>query len=84
MAFADRAIWPWVLKELGETPMGKRKVLNSKSAQSARDAGERTEKIRRRAYELYELRGKQDGNDLDDWLAAEAEIEATPASQFGS
>ncbi len=34
------------------------------------------EKIRRRAYALYELRGKQDGHDLDDWLAAEAEIAA--------
>ena len=34
------------------------------------------EKIRWRAYELYELRGKQDGHDLDDWLTAEVEITA--------
>jgi hypothetical protein len=32
------------------------------------------EKIRRRAYELYEERGRGDGHDLDDWLRAEAEI----------
>ncbi len=32
------------------------------------------EKIRRRAYELYEARGRQDGRELEDWLKAEAEI----------
>jgi len=26
------------------------------------------EKIRRRAYELYEQRGRRDGHELDDWL----------------
>jgi len=31
------------------------------------------ERIRVRAYELYERRGKQDGHALDDWLQAEAE-----------
>jgi Protein of unknown function (DUF2934) len=37
------------------------------------------EEIRRRAYELYEERGRQDGHDLDDWLRAEAEITAKNA-----
>jgi hypothetical protein len=32
------------------------------------------ERIRRRAYELYEQRGREDGFALDDWLQAEAEI----------
>ncbi len=32
------------------------------------------EDIRRRAYELYEARGRGDGHDLDDWLRAEQEI----------
>jgi hypothetical protein len=32
------------------------------------------EKIRQRAYELYELRGKEDGRDLEDWLKAELEV----------
>ena len=32
------------------------------------------EEIRRRAYELYEERGREDGHDVDDWLHAEAEI----------
>lgn len=33
-----------------------------------------TEKIRLRAYELYEQRGKHDGHALDDWLQAKAEL----------
>ena len=30
--------------------------------------------IRRRAYELYEQRGRADGHALDDWVEAEAEV----------
>ena len=36
--------------------------------------GKRSEKIRRRAHELYLQRGSQPGSALDDWLRAEAEI----------
>ena len=32
------------------------------------------EQIQRRAYELYEQRGKVHGFDLDDWLQAENEV----------
>jgi Protein of unknown function (DUF2934) len=32
------------------------------------------ERIRRRAYELYEQRGRTDGSDLEDWVQAEAEV----------
>jgi hypothetical protein len=32
------------------------------------------EAIRKRAYEIYEERGKADGNAEGDWLRAEAEI----------
>ena len=35
------------------------------------------EEIRRRAYEIYESRGREDGYDLDDWLRAEAETTGT-------
>jgi hypothetical protein len=41
------------------------------------DPSGREEDIRRRAYELYETRGREDGRDLDDWLQAEAEILGT-------
>ena len=36
--------------------------------------------IARRAYELFEERGREDGHDLDDWLQAEDELQAQPAS----
>ena len=32
------------------------------------------ERIRQRAHEIYEARGREDGQDLDDWLIAEAEV----------
>lgn len=32
------------------------------------------EQIHRRAYELYEARGREHGHDREDWLQAEAEI----------
>jgi hypothetical protein len=38
------------------------------------------EQIRRRAYQLYVQRGREDGHDLEDWLAAEAEITAQAAA----
>jgi hypothetical protein len=38
---------------------------------------EQLEKIRQRAYELYEARGREEGHDLDDWLQAEAEVVPT-------
>ena len=32
------------------------------------------ERIRRRAYEIYEQRGRQDGLEVEDWLRAEQEV----------
>ena len=32
------------------------------------------EQIRRRAYEIYETRGREEGHDLEDWLRAEQEV----------
>ena len=32
------------------------------------------EQIRRRAYELYEQRGRECGRELEDWLQAESEM----------
>ena len=34
----------------------------------------REEQIRRRAYFLYEQRGRVNGHDVDDWLQAETEV----------
>ena len=35
------------------------------------------EEIARRSYELYLARGAADGHDVEDWLAAEAELRHT-------
>ena len=32
------------------------------------------EQLRRRSFDLYELPGREDGHDLDDWLQAESEL----------
>jgi hypothetical protein len=52
-----------------------KKEEGKKPARSALVAPENPEdRIRARAYELYEERGKEHGHELDDWLRAEAEI----------
>jgi hypothetical protein len=35
------------------------------------------ERIQQRAYELYQLRGQENGHALDDWLQAESEAALT-------
>lgn len=37
---------------------------------------ETEDRIARRAYEIYDARGRADGRDLDDWLQAEREVRA--------
>ena len=43
-------------------------------AQSLQAPADLQEQVRRRAYELYEERGKVDGFEIEDWLQAEAEF----------
>ena len=38
------------------------------------------QQIQKRAYELYEQRGRTDGHELDDWLQAQCEIKGTQAN----
>lgn len=40
----------------------------------ATEPSNQEERIRCRAYELYEQRGAEDGHDMDDWLQAESEL----------
>ena len=49
----------------------------SESARTTLDPAALEDKIRLRAYEFYEKRGREDGHDLGDWLQAEAEILGT-------
>jgi Protein of unknown function (DUF2934) len=52
--------------------MSKDSTRTQATAINDREAVE--QRIRRRAYELYEQRGRNDGHDLDDWFRAEEEI----------
>ena len=36
------------------------------------------DELRRRAYQIFEERGRGEGNALNDWLAAEAEVHHSP------
>jgi hypothetical protein len=37
----------------------------------------RPDGVARRAYELYEARGREPGRDVDDWLQAERELHSS-------
>ena len=52
--------------------------------QRATEQDEVQERIRRRAYELYEQRGREDGCDLGDWLRAESELTQNKAKAVGT
>ena len=47
-------------------------------------SSELQEKIRRRAYELYEQRGRTDGHNIDDWVQAETEMETKTVTVYGA
>jgi len=42
------------------------------------------EQVRRRAFEIYEQRGREDGHELDDWLQAEAEVVSQRSRAIGA
>ena len=50
--------------------MAKRRVIDQNQSQPSINV----EIIQRRAYEIYESRGRRDGAALDDWLQAEHEL----------
>ena len=45
-------------------------IPNAKPTKVTKPTPDLQEQIRRRAHELYEQRGKDDGHELDDWLAS--------------
>ena len=53
--------------------MGQTQTKGRKKSKTREAAELLRGRIERRAYELYELRGKEDGHDLEDWLQAETE-----------
>jgi hypothetical protein len=54
--------------------MSRRSTSDPTPFKSEVQTTELDERIRRRAYDLYEQRGRLDGHDMDDWLQAEAEM----------
>jgi len=40
------------------------------------------ERVQMRAYELYVLRGNESGSEMDDWLQAEDEIQASEEQRW--
>ena len=55
--------------------MGNAKAQPKREATPIVDIDER---IRQRAFELFQLRGCQNGHDFDDWMQAETEIMGKP------
>jgi Protein of unknown function (DUF2934) len=54
--------------------MKKRRPTTVRKPEAIQSPEKIQERIRQRAYELYELRGREDGHDFDDWLTAEWEV----------
>ena len=56
--------------ELAAILTGERMMIHSSGAHERPSESE----IARRAYALYEMRGRRPGHDVDDWLSAEREL----------
>jgi hypothetical protein len=47
------------------------KFSSSGSSRTSSNQGQLTDLIRKKAYELYEKRGRKSGHSMEDWLEAE-------------
>lgn len=56
------------------SPTGASSESGTKSTPKTVDSGTLHDRIAKRAYEIYDQRGREDGHALDDWLQAEREI----------
>ena len=71
------------LKKHQATQHGHSPVLTAKTL-AIEPSQNLEEEIRRRAYELYEASGREDGHDLDDWLRAEEQVTQQKARTFAA
>lgn len=64
---------------LSETPEARRSSTKRGQKAFAAESGpmELRDLIAQRAYEIYEQRGRNDGEDMNDWLRAEAEVRSS-------
>jgi DUF2934 family protein len=56
------------------TPRGNQEAEESGPAIQISKSDWEHERIARRAYELYEQRGRQEGQDVQDWLKAQQQL----------
>jgi hypothetical protein len=56
---------------------------NEETTKPTADSAPADKKTATRAYELYKMRGSEDGAALDDWLKAERELKQTGRSKLG-
>jgi hypothetical protein len=54
--------------------MEQKPSVSEADPQICEEAENITDRIRERAYELYQLRGQSDGHELDDWLITESQL----------
>jgi hypothetical protein len=59
------------------TPRTRRTTTNG-AARDSTTPSSRADRVAQRAYELYEARGGSHGSDVEDWLKAEALVDAEP------
>jgi len=57
-----------------EEPTAQTATKSSSSVRQEKPTPSLEDEIRRRAYALYEQRGRKDGHDVVDWIRAEEEI----------
>jgi hypothetical protein len=60
------------------TPTPRARKTTNGASRTKQAAPSRADRIAQRAYELYEARGGSHGSDVEDWLAAEAFVDAEP------
>lgn len=65
--------------KVGHKPESNQDIMKEKASASDGEnaAPSLAEQISRRAYELYEQRGREDGYAEEDWVRAEKEIEGS-------
>lgn len=54
--------------------MKKRAQVANEQHEQPKNGGSRHDKVAERAYEIFLARGGTDGQDVEDWLRAEAEL----------
>jgi len=62
--------------------MKKTELAVKKAESIGHELSQHFEKIRKRAYELFQRRGASNGSELDDWFNAERELSIEPAIEL--